>query len=29
VPDAARRPRFNDYEHLARVGEWAAGEEEG
>jgi len=28
VPDAARRPRFNDYEHLARVGEWAAGEEE-
>lgn len=29
VPDAARRPRFNDYEHLARIGEWAAGEEEG
>lgn len=29
VPDAARQPRFNDYEHLARIGEWAAGEEEG
>lgn len=29
VPDATRRPRFNDYEHLARIGEWAAGEEEG
>ncbi|MEQ8814727.1 MAG: double-strand break repair protein AddB [Thalassobaculum sp.] len=29
VPDAARRPRFNDYEHLARIGEWAAGEEDG
>ncbi|GHD40597.1 double-strand break repair protein AddB [Thalassobaculum fulvum] len=28
VPDAARKPRFNDYEHLARIGEWAAGEEE-
>ena len=29
VPDAGRRPRFNDYEHLARTGECAAGEEEG
>ena len=29
VPDAGRRPRFNDYEHLARVGEWAAGDDDG
>ena len=29
VPDAGRRPRFNDYEHLARTAEWAAGEEDG
>jgi ATP-dependent helicase/nuclease subunit B len=24
LPDPARAPRFNDYEHLARVKEWAA-----
>ena len=29
VPDHRRRPRFNDYEHLARLGEWAGEAEEG
>ncbi|EDP62221.1 Inactivated superfamily I helicase [alpha proteobacterium BAL199] len=29
VPDAGRKPRFNDYAHLARIGEWAAGDEDG
>ena len=28
-PDPARRPRFNDYEHLERMREWAAGEGDG
>ena len=23
VPNAAKAPRFNDYEHLARIAEWA------
>lgn len=29
VPDYRRRPRFNDYDHLARVGEWAGEGEDG
>lgn len=27
VPDARRKPRFNDYDHLARTGDWALGED--
>ncbi|NQW09723.1 MAG: double-strand break repair protein AddB [Alphaproteobacteria bacterium] len=29
IPDGRRAPRFNDYDHLARVGEWAGEAEEG